>query len=248
MITNKNKKTILLIFSILFIIILIVVIKTLYNKNIESFSNSIKYKLGKVLETGERSIIYEVNVKQNNKKIDYIYKKILVVEQTSIDEQVKINNNFKYSPEIIDYGKDYYIIEKYDLTLEKLFITNQFDSKKLKNLVKVLREYNKYRYNIDDLHLDNIVWSNKKKKFGIIDWDLVESKDKRVDNNLKDLDFIEQFISKRCKTIEPRMKKKYIIMFKQIYNNQYDEKELLNTFKNIENQNEKIKKQNNIIN
>ena len=208
MITNKNKKTILLIFSILFIIILIVVIKTLYNKHTEEFKTK-QYKLGKVLETRERSIIYEVNVEQNDKKIDYIYKKILVVEQTSIDEQVKINNNFKYSPEIIDYGKDYYIIEKYDLTLEKLFITNQFDSKKLKNLVKVLREYNKYKYNIDDLHLDNIVWSNKKKNFGIIDWDLVEFKDKRVDNNLKDLDFIEQFIIKRCKTIEPRMKKIY---------------------------------------
>ena len=35
-------------------------------------------------------------------------------------------------------------------------------------------------------------------------------------------------------------------MFKQIYNNQYDEKELLNTFKNIENQNEKIRQQNNL--
>lgn len=230
------------------IILLIVVVVLLFviinNKYTEEFKTK-QHKLGKVLETGERSIIYEVNIKQNDKNIDYLYKKFLIIEQTSVDKQVKINNNFKYSPEIIDYGNDYYIIENYDSTLENLVLNKKFNKEKLKNLIKILREYNKYKYNIDDLHLNNIVWSDKKNIFGIIDWDLIESKDKRLDNNLNDLDFIEQFISKRCKIIDSSMKKKFINMFTKVYNNQCNQKELLNTFKNIESENRKIRQQNN---
>ena len=158
-----------------------------------------------------------------------------MMEQPDVETQVKINNNFKYSPTIIDFGKDYYIIEKYDSTLENLVLNKKFNKEKLKYLIKVLREYNKYKYNINDLHTNNIVWSDKKKTFGIIDWDITETKDARIDNNLDNIKFIEQFIFKRCKTIKPKHMNEYIDLFKNIYNNRIDETEIVNTYKSIEN-------------
>ena len=231
MISIINKKYI---YSLIIFGIVIVLTFRIINK--ENNYSITEYKLGNVLNKSERSIVYEIDKINNKKSEDYLYKKILINEQTDVETQVKINNNFKYSPTIIDYGKDYYVIEKYDMTLEKLIIKNQFNSEKLKLLLKVLREYNKYKYNIDDIHTNNIIWSNKKNIFGIIDWDLIETHDTRIDNKLDDIKFIKQFIFKRCPLIHHSLRTEYFSLFKNIYNQQINETDLLNTFINIENE------------
>ena len=236
-----NTQIVLLILLIIILALVFVIINNKYTKdNIEH------YKLGKVIENGKRSTVYEIDAINNKKSKQYLYKKIKIIEKTDVETQVKINNNFKYSPKIIDYGRYFYVIEKYDLTLEKLFINNQFDYNKLKKLIKVLREYNTYKYNIEDIHLNNIVWSHKKQIFGIIDWDLIEDdNDNRLDNNLSDIEFIRQFIFKRCVLILDSLKTKYFNLFKNIYNQQISDTDLLNTFMNIENES-KIRKNINI--
>lgn len=232
MISIKNNKLLNLLILLVIIVLIFIIINSEINEN---YNNTNEYKLGKLLYESKRSLVYEIDKINNKISKNYLYKKILIMEQTEVETQVKINNAFKYSPTIIDYGKDYYIIEKYDSTLENLVLNKKFNKEKLKYLIKVLREYNKYKYNIDDLHTNNIVWSDKKKTFGIIDWDIIETKDARIDNNLDNIKFIEQFIFKRCKIISSKQMNEYIDLFNNIYNNRIDETEILNTFKNIEN-------------
>mgnify|MGYP006438158369 CR=1 FL=1 len=109
MIVNSNKRYLYL----LILLIILVILWKLLIKNIGNSNTKLNYELGKVLERCKRSIIYEIDKIENKINKDYLYKKILIIEKTDVEEQVKINNNFKYSPKIIDFGKDYYIIEKY---------------------------------------------------------------------------------------------------------------------------------------
>jgi len=83
------------------------------------------------------------------------------------------------------------VIEKYDYSLKDLILNSKFDKNMLIKLLKMLKSYNKYKYNIYDLHLNNIVWSDQKKEFGIIDWDLAYNNNYVIDNKLDDINFIK---------------------------------------------------------
>lgn len=222
------------------------------NRNSNKIPNKIsnKYELGEIIYKGNKTSVYEINkikdISKINKKIinkdinsidttkKFLYKKAHTILQTPIKDQVNINNNFKYSPKIIDHGDDYYVIERYDSSLKKLILDSKFDKKMLIKLLNILRSYNEYKYNIYDLHLGNIVWSDQKGEFGIIDWDLAYDNDYIIDSKLDDINFLMEIIYNKCKTIKSHQKDKYFNLFKNIYNQQISSKELINTIKILE--------------
>lgn len=245
---------------ILIIIIITIIILYLYvdnylenykNKNTNNKSSnntSNNYELGKIIYKSNSTVVYNINkikdISKINKNIinkniidsidnnkEYLYKKINNILTIPIKEQIDINNNFKYSPKIIDYGDDYYVIERYDSSLKDLIFDNKFDKNMVMKLLNMLRSYNVYEYNINDLHLDNIVWSNQKQEFGIIDWELAYDNDHIINNKIDDINFLKKIIYNKCKTIKDHQKDKYFKLFKKIYNQQINNKEIINTIK-----------------
>ena len=243
---------------ILLVLITVIILYLYVNTYLENYKNnnrnsnkiSNKYELGKIIYKGNKTSVYEINkikdISKINKKIinkdinnidttkKFLYKKAHTILQTPIKDQVNINNDFKYSPKIIDYGDDYYVIERYDSSLKELIFDNKFDKNMSIKLLNMLRSYNEYKYNIDDLHLNNIVWSNQKKEFGIIDWDLAYDNDYIIDYKLDDINFLMEIIYNKCRTIKYHQKDKYFNLFKSIYNQQISSKEIINTIKHLE--------------
>tara|TARA_B100000787_G_C16187331_1_gene295423 strand:- start:1940 stop:2206 length:267 start_codon:yes stop_codon:yes gene_type:complete len=61
-------------------------------------------------------------------------------------------------------------MEKLDLTLEALMKANKLTSNHIVKLEKLFLKLVKTTYRHDDLHLNNIMWSDKLDDFRIIDW------------------------------------------------------------------------------
>ena len=105
-----------------------------------------------LIQENEYSII--TNQGTNVKKI---FKK---PPQVSIKEQVKINNNSGCSPNILEYGYNYIVMEKADITLRDMFYYFKLDKSKIEKLIKLFRKLENYKYQHNDLNWRNIMWNN----------------------------------------------------------------------------------------
>ena len=79
------------------------------------------------------------------------------------------------SPRVLYHSKisekfTYYVMEKLDHTLMYMLDNYSFTEKHLIKLVYLLKRLNKTQYRHNDLHLNNIMWSDKHNDFRLIDW------------------------------------------------------------------------------
>jgi tRNA A-37 threonylcarbamoyl transferase component Bud32 len=86
------------------------------------------------------------------------------------------------SPKIyyVNSEKMIYVIDKLDYTLNEMLISNKFKLIHLNGLIKTLKLLQQTPYKHNDLHSGNIMYSESKKKFYIIDWGIFEYNDKCV--------------------------------------------------------------------
>jgi hypothetical protein len=188
---------------IILVILLFSIIKYISNKNniyksdiYKGDKTDIIYKndiykgdKGDIIYKSNKTEIY--NFKNNNK---YLLKKFIKKKNT-IPDQVKINNESNVSPKIIEYGKDYYIIEKMDKTLKNIILQGEMDANILHKFLEINRKIDKYKYSHNDLHWDNYLWDLNNKEFKIIDWEKANinkiNKINKINrSNLNDRDYL----------------------------------------------------------
>jgi serine/threonine protein kinase len=77
-------------------------------------------------------------------------------------------------PDIVyaNYDNYYYVIEKMDKTLKRMIQNNSLTPDQIMKLVALGDRYLRSKYFHDDLHTNNIMWSDKLNDFRIIDWGL----------------------------------------------------------------------------
>ncbi|MGI9555140.1 MAG: hypothetical protein ACR2M6_04110 [Vampirovibrionia bacterium] len=77
-------------------------------------------------------------------------------------------------PDIVyaNYGNYYYVIEKMDRTLKQMIQSNSLTPSQIMKLVALGDSYLQSKYFHDDLHTNNIMWSDNLNDFRIIDWGL----------------------------------------------------------------------------
>lgn len=72
------------------------------------------------------------------------------------------------------YNIRYYIMESMDVTLQKILIEDYFTRDHLEKLNLLLLRITKTNIRHNDLHTNNIMWSNKLNDFRIIDWGMYD--------------------------------------------------------------------------
>ena len=139
---------------------------------------------------GKRNLIqeneYSLIINQGN-NVKKIFKK---PPQVSIKEQVKINNNSGCSPKILEYGDNYIVMEKADMTLRDMFYYFQLDKSKIEKLIKLFRKLDNYKYQHNDLNWRNIMWNNSLNNFQVIDWEFATTRMEPSLNIEDDLEFL----------------------------------------------------------
>lgn len=108
----------------------------------------------------------------------------------SIQNQVKINNGFPSSPRILQHGKNYYIMEKVDYTLKDIIYLFKLDKNKVRKLIQLFRDLDTYEYQHNDLNWKNIMWSNRKQEFMVIDWEYATPRMEKPIYIKNDLDYL----------------------------------------------------------
>lgn len=135
---------------------------------------------GKVYKINNRYVVKKIVVPTGVSWLDYY------VFNTSFKDEVDITvelSSLYISPFVVYHSKPlekqkYIVIEKLDCTLHTLFKNNSFSAYHLEKLKKVISKLCKTRIIHRDLHLNNIMWSEKYKEFRIIDWGNYETKNK----------------------------------------------------------------------
>jgi predicted Ser/Thr protein kinase len=167
------------------IILILIILVILLFSIIKYISNKSNYSKGDIIYKSDKTEIY--NLKNNNK---YLLKKFLKNKNT-IPEQVKINNESNVSPKIIEYGLDYYIIEKLDYTLKDMVLNREIDKNTFKKFIEINRKIDKYKYSHNDLHWDNYLWDLNNKEFKIIDWEKANINKSNINkSNINDRDYL----------------------------------------------------------
>lgn len=75
-------------------------------------------------------------------------------------------------PDIVyaNYQKYYYVIEKMDSTLLNMIVNDTLTPSQVIKLIALGDRYLRSKYFHDDMHTNNIMWSDKHNDFRIIDW------------------------------------------------------------------------------
>lgn len=93
------------------------------------------------------------------------------------------------SPKVFDihdsYNIRYYIMESMDVTLQKILIEDYFTRDHLEKLNLLLLRITKTNIRHNDLHTNNIMWSNKLNDFRIIDWGMYDIVDRSNKTNIQ---------------------------------------------------------------
>ena len=100
-------------------------------------------------------------------------------------EALKYLSKKNIAPKIyyINYESRYYVMEKLDKTLYDMFFDNSLTYKNIENLITLLENLKKTPYKHMDLHTSNIMFSNKKNRFYIIDWGIYKKVNKKTCKN-----------------------------------------------------------------
>ena len=113
---------------------------------------------------------------------DYVVKKVpnigISVENKSFNRELETTillSHHNIAPRVVYHSKNtdkytYYVMEKLDHTLMNMLDRYSFTEHHLIKLVYLLERLNKTVYRHGDLHLNNIMWSEKTNDFRIIDW------------------------------------------------------------------------------
>lgn len=137
----------------------------------------------------------------------------------SIEEQVKINNNSGVSPKILDYGDNFIIMEKADITLRDMFYYFKLNKEKIDKLIKLFRKLDKYEYSHNDLNWRNIMWNNSIKNFQIIDWEYATPRVEPVPKIDNDMEYLKYNIYKISNNLDDDVIDLGCDIMENIYNN-----------------------------
>lgn len=147
-------------------------------------------------------------------------KKIFKLEpNVPIKEQVKINNNSGVSPKILDYGDNFIIMEKTDITLRDMFYYFKLNKEKIDKLIKLFRKLDKYEYSHNDLNWRNIMWNNSIKNFQIIDWEYATPRVETVPKIDNDMEYLKYNIYKISNNLDDDVIDLGCDIMENIYNN-----------------------------
>jgi hypothetical protein len=143
---------------------------------ISDIEKGVYFNNKKLVGRGMSGAVYSINVGYVVKKLRSdrdkpIYNKSfrLELETTIILSCSKISPKVSYH----SGGRssfNYFVMERMDYTLYYMLKNNIFTNKHLVKLQNILERLNKTDYRHADLHLNNIMWSNKLDDFRIIDW------------------------------------------------------------------------------
>ena len=119
------------------------------------------------------------------------YEAAMEAMDKSFKEEVKTLVALKgkgIGPEIVyaNYAKHYFVMEKMDTTLDSLLTKNELKIELAREFLGLIEKYLGCDYYHKDLHLQNIMWSEKLEGFRIIDWgEFVEPCTKSESKNRK---------------------------------------------------------------
>ena len=187
---------------LVFIISLIILTKLVVKK--EKFTN--KYKPDRIIYRYKNTEIYTV---LNNDKL--IYKKYKQTSPYNIQKEVGILKSTDLSPEVLDYGDDYIILEKLDRNLKEILLTKQVDRKMLKGFLIFNKKLDNFKYEHLDKHMENVFWDDKKEEFKIIDWEKTKPQKPKV-NRLSDKKYLLLKANEYCKDI-PLVSKRMLFFY-----------------------------------
>lgn len=187
---------------LIFLVSLIVLTKILVKK--EKFTN--KYEPDKIIYRFKNTEIYTV---LNNNKL--IYKKYKQTSPSNIEKEVGILKSTDLSPEVLDYGDDYIVLEKLDKNLKEIFTTKQVDRKMLESFLIFNKKLDKFRYEHLDKHMENVFWDDKTFTFKIIDWEKTKPQNPKV-YNLSDKKYMILKADEYCKNL-PMVTKRMLLFY-----------------------------------
>ena len=160
------------------------------NKKISVDYQKIKFRKQDIIGEGTYSKVYKLNY-NNNINDDYVVKKIkfdFLKKYYKSNPEKHIISDFdaetkalvhlskkKISPKIYgiykepDNGVLFYILEKLDYTLGDLLRNNTFSRRNFDEFLQLLQNVLKTKYRHSDMHIDNVMYSVKRKQFMLID-------------------------------------------------------------------------------
>ena len=137
---------------------------------------------GNVYKINEKYVVKKISTNCFFKSNDY---KALLreIEATIILSAQNI------APKVVYHSKKketfiYYVMEKLEYTLYNLLKHGLFNELHSEKLNQILNKLNNTQYRHNDLHLNNIMWSNRYNEFRIIDWGLYWKSKKRKTKSL----------------------------------------------------------------
>jgi predicted Ser/Thr protein kinase len=187
---------------LVFIISLIILTKLVVKK--EKFTN--KYKPDRIIYHYKNTEIYTV---LNNDKL--IYKKYKQTSPYNIEKEVGILKSTVLSPEVLDYGDDYIVLEKLDRNLKEILLTKQVDRKMLRGFLIFNKKLDNFKYEHLDKHMENVFWDDKGEEFKIIDWEKTKPQKPKV-NRLSDKKYLLLKANEYCKDI-PLVSKRMLFFY-----------------------------------
>ena len=170
-----------------------------------------------VLCFSNKSKIQETEYSKIIKKGNNVKKIFKKPPQVPIKNQVEINNNSGVSPKIVEYGNNYIIMERSDITLRDMFYYFKLDRSKIEKLIKLFRKLEKYKYQHNDLNWRNIMWNNSIKDFQVIDWEFATP---RIDSDTyieNDLEFLKYNVYKIAYNLDDNIIEMGCKMLENIY-------------------------------
>jgi tRNA A-37 threonylcarbamoyl transferase component Bud32 len=113
---------------------------------------------------------------------NYVVKKVpnigISMENKSFNQELETTillSHHNIAPRVVYHSKNtesytYYVMERLSYTLMYMIKQQLFTEQHLIKLVFVLKRLNKTQYRHGDLHMNNIMWSEKHNDFRLIDW------------------------------------------------------------------------------
>jgi len=143
---------------------------------IHNIENGVFFNKDHLIGKGVGGSVYAIND-------DYVVKKISGLQnweiynksfKSEIDTTILLSHH-GIAPQVIYHSSpkdkfNYFVMERMNYTLYYMLQNRIFLKKHLAKLSKILDKLNNTEYRHEDLHLNNIMWSNKLYDFRIIDW------------------------------------------------------------------------------
>ena len=144
----------------------------------------------------KNNLIHENQYSKITKYGNHVKKVFKHIPDVPIKEQVKINNNSGVSPKILDYGSNFIIMERADITLRDMFYYFKLDKSKIDKLIKLFRKLDRYEYSHNDLNWRNIMWNNSLNDFQVIDWEFSNKRNHKVPFIKDDMEYLRYNVYK----------------------------------------------------